>query len=89
MPRIPRKIVDDAILISSAHASNPDLTNTESYEVALLLGMAGQAAHDAANLSAEAWIFVHASYDGPFSNHIDAEAEALLRSGWLPERHLL
>lgn len=85
---ISRKLRNQAILVASAEACNPDCAESSS-KAAKLLGLP----QEAGDLAYEAWkATADATYDEPsplaplyYGQPLrSAEAEALLRSGWSP-----
>lgn len=81
----------NACCIGSALRSNPGAFGTSGWtdvdRVAdEVLGLEGQEATDAVELFTTAWLHVCPLYEDPNDVDLDGEAEALLRSGWLPEQ---
>jgi hypothetical protein len=73
-----------AALIMSACASNPDVPTVEIYDA---LQVTEDVTWDAYQLACLAWLDVdggHLDLAGPNDPCRDAEAEAMLRTGWCP-----
>lgn len=79
--KISKKVREEAALICAIAASNGEETEQAYATVADLLGISRrQGGHETASetLAYEAWVVCRDS------DHPDAEAEALLRTGWSP-----
>lgn len=79
MKRIAKKTREQAALICAIAASNPEFAEAYSF-VAVHLGHYSKARQDAYELALAAWS-QNTQLGRPY---VDAEAEALLRTGWEP-----
>lgn len=85
MRRITKKVRDEAALICAIGASNDDLCECYS-AIASRLGIPAQDlfGDDAYRLALAAWDAAYVRGATTPGFEVDAEAEALLRTGWLP-----
>lgn len=79
MKRISKKIREEAALMCAVGASLGEIAHYAT------IGRNLDISDDAFTLAFMAWQVAAESYPGsPMSNVVDAEAEALLRTGWMP-----
>lgn len=78
---IPRHVREDAALICAIAASGGTVGYHAALTIARELGIEDR--HDAINLAADAWAQAMVGRSD-WTREVDAEAEALIRTGWSP-----
>lgn len=89
MKRISKKVREDAALICAIAASAPPGRDCYDYEIAIALGLwrgslARTSKQPAMQLALAAWSNAYHYHGCSWTQATDAEAEALLRTGWVP-----